>query len=541
MSIALHAFVIGNTTLPSRDCIVFCRYALDLGDPPPAAGSALSVIKGSEHPPGYPLAILAVSQIIGNKTVPQMALSAQVASALAGVLLTIPLYYLTRRLFDRNSAFSATAVSGVLPGFVEVTSDGISDGLFWLTAVTALWFGVLAIERSNRRSATAFGLLAGLMCGLGYLVRPESAVVALSIGLTLLGVVITLARRRRRTKIPNDGIRPRFSAGLALILGWVLVTVPYMVLIGNITNKPSGMGWLKKLLGKEIDPTYFDRQGARPAPQVPLAIWWDDAVNAGESRSVWALKSLWAEYWKASFYVLPAFGVIGLFAVRRRLSDPRFTLLIVFSAIQIFLLWTLAVFIGYVSQRHTILLVLVTCIFTPAGFFALARFAINLWRTPTASRWFGPGLIRVMQNSNPVLLVAIWTAIVMIVALPRNFHSLHEERKGHKLAGLWMKDHVPKENQIVDPFGWAEWYSTRTLKAIPNPVYTPGMADFYVVFTPNANSPHSRLGTYRWAEVLTVPANREIVFRFPEGAPENEIDVAVFKCRPLPVPPLKKK
>src|SRR4051812_30748593 len=85
MAIALRAFVIGNTTLPSRDCIVFCRYALDLADPPPAAGGVLGVIKTSEHPPGYPVAILAVSKIVrpimpGGTTVQAMALSAQIAS-----------------------------------------------------------------------------------------------------------------------------------------------------------------------------------------------------------------------------------------------------------------------------------------------------------------------------------------------------------------------------------------------------------------------------------------------------------------------------
>ena len=81
-----------------------------------------------------------------------MALSAQVASAVAGVLLMIPLYLLARRVLDRNTAFAAAAVFGVLPGFVEVTSDAISDGLFWLTAVTSLWFAVRALEATTRRA-----------------------------------------------------------------------------------------------------------------------------------------------------------------------------------------------------------------------------------------------------------------------------------------------------------------------------------------------------------------------------------------------------
>ena len=136
-----------------------------------------------------------------------------------------------------------------------------------------------------------------------------------------------------------------------------------------------------------------------------------------------------------------------------------------------------------------------------------------------------------MRDWAPWELGAIWAAIVMVAALPRNFHSLHEERAGHKLAGLWMKENVGPEHQIVDPFGWAEWYSGRTLRAIPNPdVYKPG-PDLYAVFTPNAKSPHSRLGSYEFAGKLH--DNGAIVFQHPPGVPRDEIDVAVYKAPPL--------
>jgi Dolichyl-phosphate-mannose-protein mannosyltransferase len=538
MAIAMHVLVVANTTLPARDCIVFCRYALHLEDPPPAAGSFLGVIKSAEHPPGYPLAILAVSKVVrpimgGGTTVPAMAMSAQVASAIAGILLTIPLYLLARRVLDRNSAFIATAIFCVLPGFVEVSSDGISDGLYWLTAVTALWFGVLAVQPSSCRRAAAYGFGAGLMCGLGYLVRPEAAVVALSIGLTLAGVIFVVWRHGRRTAIPNSGIRARLVAGLLLCVGWGLVAVPYIGLIGKITNKPAG----ENLFNPAPDPTYFNRQTSRPGVHMLFAIWYDP--SSGENQRVWAIKGLASEYWKASHYAVACIGLLGLFSLRRRLGDPRLLLLLLYAFLQSTLLWYLAAHIGYVSQRHTILIVLVTCMFVPAGFDALAQGAIAFWKSPRFNQWADTSLVRTMRNTNPRVLVAIWCAIVIAVALPRNFKSLQVDRKGNKLAGLWMKENVPAENQIVDPFGWSEWYTTRTLREIPNPVYKPGSPDFYVVFTPNAKSPHSRLGSYEWAEVLK--ANRTPVFQYPEGVPDGQIEVAVYKCPQLPPPPPKTK
>jgi hypothetical protein len=136
-----------------------------------------------------------------------------------------------------------------------------------------------------------------------------------------------------------------------------------------------------------------------------------------------------------------------------------------------------------------------------------------------------------MRGVNPWMLVAIWVAIVMAVAVPRNFKSLHEERGGHKLAGLWMKDNVPPDWQIVDPFGWAEWYTGRTLRTIPNPDPSKGPG-VYVVFEPNAKSPHSRLGYYEMARCLCDPPGLKPsrVFQYPDGVPDDEIKVAVYRC-----------
>ena len=102
--------------------------------------------------------------------------------------------------------------------------------------------------------------------------------------------------------------------------------------------------------------------------------------------------------------------------------------------------------------------------------------------------------------------------------------------RGHKAAGLWMKDHVEPDWQIVDPFGWAEWYTGRTLRAIPNPDLTKGPG-VYVVYEPNAKSPHSRLGWYETAKSLHDP--KKVFYRFPEGVPDDEIKVAVYK---VPIP-----
>ena len=102
-----------------------------------------------------------------------------------------------------------------------------------------------------------------------------------------------------------------------------------------------------------------------------------------------------------------------------------------------------------------------------------------------------------LRRRTPWEIGTALTLLVLAVSLPRDMRSLHHERAGDKAAGYWLKEHADGV-AIVDPFGWAEWYSGRTLREWPwlNP--TPDR-DLYIVFTPNAKSPHSRLERYVFA------------------------------------------
>jgi 4-amino-4-deoxy-L-arabinose transferase-like glycosyltransferase len=350
-AVGVRAVMVANTTVVSRDCVKFVRDALHLEQPPAGLTGRLDVIRNAEYPPGYPAAILAVSWLVrplaGGTTVEAMALSAQLASALAGVLLVIPLYALVRRVLDRNAACSAALIFTVLPVCVEVTSDGISDGLFLLTAVTALWFGVRALEQRTGLPALGWGFGAGACCGLGFLVRPDAAIVALGTGLTFAGLVLARIRNRGAWLAP-------LLAGVGLVAGAVLFAAPYVRTIGGLTNKPGGRGVVDAFSGEEPDPVYFRRDEARlGAGAVPIAAWWDPVAFKDESKPVWAFKNVIYEYLKTGHYTVPVFAAIGLFALRRRLTDPRLALLLTVAVVKFGVLWVLAWKIGYVSQRSS--------------------------------------------------------------------------------------------------------------------------------------------------------------------------------------------
>src|SRR5262249_15267545 len=350
---------------------------------------------------------------------------------------------------------------------VEVTSDGISDGLFLLTAVWAMWFAVRALEQDRPRGAWWNGLGAGFSCGLGYLVRPDAAIVAAATGLTFAGVLL----RRRRD---GGSTRPPILAGVGLVVGMLVLGGPYVALIGRLTNKPAGNQVIEQMQGKQVKPTFFQRSQLG-AGRVPLASWWDPAEAGEQSKSVWAIEAVAAEYWKTVHYSLIFFTLVGLYVVRQRLYDARVVFLLVLAIVHLTVLWLLAWRIGYVSQRHTLLTVMISCILAAVAFPALGIWAKQLWYTRTLARtglrvfsaFGGKGWARravhALRGANIWFLAAIWTLLLLIPAIPRDFYSLHAERAGHKEAGKWIAEKGDPQIGLVDPFGWAEWVAGRSL------------------------------------------------------------------------------
>lgn len=519
----LRTFTVLNTSVPSRDCIIFVRDGLRLESPWDGT-TTLDVIRGAhppdtpgvEHPPGYPAAIIlmswAVRPFTGGVTTEAMALSAQLVSAVSAILLVIPLFLLTRRLFDRNVAVAAVAMFEVLPVYVDVSSDGISDSLWLLTAAWAIWFEVRAVEQERILRAFVYGLGAGAFCGLGYWIRPDAAVVALAAGLACAGLV--LRRLRAGTwKTP-------FTVGLGLVIGTAAVMGPYCAIIGGLTLKKTGRGVVETLKGNEPDKSYHQRpEGRVPGVNLPLGAWWDPQSEGAQSKSLWAVRAVASEYSKAAHYVIPWLALIGLIAFRRRLTEPGIAVLLMTAVVHLGVLWIIAAKMNYVSQRHTLLTVMISCVFAAASFPVIANWMIRTRK----SAW--------IQKRTAWQIGGALTFLVLALALPRDFRSLHHERAGNKPAGHWLKDNAG-DVKIVDPLGWAEWYSGRTLREWPwlNPTAD---RELYIVFPPNSKSPHSRLERYEFARDRANESG-DPVFIYPPNASPDKVEVAIYHYKPKP-------
>ncbi|MBN9120726.1 MAG: glycosyltransferase family 39 protein, partial [Planctomycetes bacterium] len=316
-ALAVHGWLIAHTALTARDSLGFARQALCFENPsaaPPHGNgrpkNTLDHIREGEQHPGFALAVCATDAVLKHvsdgPTAERILLATQLTNALAATLLVVPTYLLGRMLFGRNVGFAAALLFQVLPVPAKITSDGLTEGVYLLATVSATVLGVRAV----RRPRISGFLLCGLATGASYLVRLEGLMIAAGPGAVALWLGLT-------RRWPRDQALGRLTA---LVIGVALVSVPYMAVIGKLTNKPSPREMLN--LDGPSGPIWKGMPNTqRPTTGAALfAEWWNEEKDAGTPRGLWAVRSVLKEMSKTSHYVVWPLALFALVALRRRFA-----------------------------------------------------------------------------------------------------------------------------------------------------------------------------------------------------------------------------
>ena len=164
------------------------------------------------------------------------------------------------------------------------------------------------------------------------------------------------------------------------------------------------------------------------------------------------LVALYKESAKAFHYVSWFYAVAGVvFALPLVRVRPWLAVPLVLAGGNTLLIAGLARSAGYLSERHTLPVVLM------GTFFA----AYAMQELPRRMRGL-PGVGPVLDHpaTKWVTLLAI-----LLSCLPATLKSLHENRHGHRLIGAYLREHAGPEDAIIDPYNWAQYYSGRSLRA----------------------------------------------------------------------------
>jgi hypothetical protein len=520
VAIAVHGWLLVTTHVTARDSVGFARNALQIESPKAAGVDNLAELlrnKNREfpHPPGYPLAVLAMSEVVrpayAAPLPEQMLLSAQLTSALAGVLLVLPTYVLGRMLFGKFAGFAAALLFQVLPVAARDTSDGLTEGLYLLAIASALLFGVLAV----RKQSIGQSLLCGLATSMAYLIRPEGLLTAASVALVMFVLAV------RRTWLWRSAV----GRLTALLVGVMLPAAPYMILIGGVTNKPTGID-----LGR-----FFLREKLLNQPKadavVPQVLFGDTYHGAGQDgpQALWVGKALFKEVSRTFHYAAFGLAAIGLAIAFGRVRDEPWHLVpIAFGGLTLVTL----VMLGlkpqapggpppYISGRHTLPIVYVGCFFAAAGIEFLPRL---LGRLPG----IGPSLDR-----PAVAWVAL--AAVVVSCLPA-LKPLHEHRQGYKAAGEFLATELKavaaegKDVVVIDPYEWPQFYAGWSLWKVPEDApEAPVVLAVFAEKTGKEEGPNSNKGRYDAALNVSRDTRARVVFEWISDDPTDATRIKVYR------------
>jgi hypothetical protein len=498
VAVGLRGWHLGRTEVAARDSILFIRIAWRLGHE-----DWRKVIPTSDHHPGYPLAVLALSgavrQALPDDPVRAMQLSAQLASCLASVLLVLPMFYLGKELFDRGIAFWATLLFQCLPAPARVMPDGLSEALFFLLCATALLFSLRAL----RTGAPWEFALAGLAGGLAYLTRPEGALIA---ALTLL--VLLALQRLPRWRQPWRRVA---LCGAALVVASLIVAGPFMVLIQHVTLKPSLRRLVDLTSPKILGRRTGDSIGMASALPVFATWWFERGVEPGD-RYGWAAYAVASVTSKGFFYVLWLPALLGLWRFRGRFRTAPGTWILPLVGLALIPgLYRIAQQVGYAGERHVLLIVLGGVYWTVAGLGVLGT-----WLARLVPR-HGQGVTRLL------MLAAV------LVPLSKTLPKLHGERGGFVEAGRWLAEHTQPGDPVIDPYSWSHYHAGRVFLEgrTDLPAHNPPVC--YVVLEQSKNEHLHLWPNLTYAKQLVSQPDSKPVQRFTVHRGQGEAAVVVYE------------
>lgn len=424
LAAVLHALGIARTLVPAQDGLKYIRVAKRF-----QIDHWTDAVRASDQHPLYSALIAgaqpAVARIVGVGH-ESWRIAAQLVSAIASVLLLIPLYAFSSRLFNPRIALLAALLFVLLPIPAEVGHDTLSDTPALLCFLLSLALGQCAITSGRMFE----WLLAGLVAGIGYWIRPETV---------LAGPAIVLAALSCQAH-PRP-LKTRLGGIALLTLGLAGVAALFVLVKGDISEKIA----LRTQTGSSAHLVH------RTVPQrLPEGLddpKWDFAPKEESGRqdhhgaldAAGEVVTLWFEGMGFLFGPLTIWGI-----VRTRPRGPGAAIALTYSLVFVAVVVKHASTLGYVSHRHVLSLIALSLPFASAAIFLICgRLARILRLAPKVSRAIGAALI---------------ASLVALGVISQSRVS-HVSRWGHWSAGRWLAQNAAPGEAVLDTRGWAAFVS----------------------------------------------------------------------------------
>jgi 4-amino-4-deoxy-L-arabinose transferase-like glycosyltransferase len=429
IALCIGIYLIDTTALIAKDGVTFIQYAKNFEDSP-----AKTMLREYQHP-GYPFMILATHRIVttaySGPSLWSWIYSAQIAALTFRLFSIVVLYFIGKGTLGPKPSFWSVLILIFLPRPAEYGSDALSDwpNLFFLLA------GFLLLIKGRITTRWWLFGLTGIVAGAGYLVRPECAQVVV-LGCLWLGLQLLCPS--------HPANRSKVVLALALLLaGFMVVADPYMKLKGAIFPKKN-VGQFAQSVQQAAEP---DKDS-----NVPEAA---DASQFTLTNIAKALFKLWKNAGETLMWFFIPVLLIGMHKWLRsqKWNQPECFLTIGLIALNVPVLVWLYCRHGYMSDRHTLLLLILPILYISLGLQELAVFAHKVFS--------GQAVPQIIRDRGSRFWFFVLLFIGVALCIPRLARPTRVEKAAYRTASQWLSRYTGPGDLIAVPDLRISYYAGR--------------------------------------------------------------------------------
>ena len=430
IALCVGIYLIATTVIIAKDGVTFIKYAKQLEIAPSKA-----MIEEAQHP-GYPWLILTAHKVTGflheNTSILSWVYCAQSVTLIFRLLAITVLYFIGKQLFGARMSFWAILILILLPKPAEYGSDALSDWPHLFFLVTGV---LLLLKGSINGKWWLFGF-AGLAAGAGYLIRPECAQLVV-LGSLWLGLQLLWPKR-----VMSKG--KALSALVLILVGFLAVAGLYMNLKGAVFSKKKVGQFTQSLSQQEVK--------AKNNRTISKATHTSRFTSSNIAKALGKLVNNTGE--TLMWFFVPAL-LIGMhkWFKEQKWHEPESFFVTAIIALNIPLMIWLYCKHGYMSNRHTLSLLIIPILFVPVGLQELV-----IWYQKLFSKRVEPSMA--IKDSE-----RFWFLLLLVVGVsictPKLFRPIRTEKQGYRAAAQWLEANTDSTAIIAVPDKRISFYAQR--------------------------------------------------------------------------------
>jgi len=426
IALGIGIYLIATTVLIAKDGVFYIECARQIADNPVEAVRNMPVC------PGYPFLIHLMHKVTGlfndTESIQGWIISAQLVSLISKVIASIALYFVGSYFVGPRLSFWGVLILTILPDSAKFGNDALTEWPHLMFLTTGF---LLLLLGAQYRKNWMFGW-AGIIAGLGYLVRSEGCQLILYGSAWLLFNLIRPQGKMKRTKAAG--------ALVLLLAGFAVIAIPYMCSKGYVFPK-QGMWKLPALLS--MNNSNICSALSTNMCMASLSI---KGIIGNETLITNMCETL-------VYYFIPALLIGSYYYFRKQsktLEQTFFAAAFIVVNVGI-LLWQSSCQ-DFLSRRHTLAIVAFTIFYIPLGLHIVAHWLSEKVSKNNAStqkdrqRWF-------------FILMAVGFGIC--AAKFSRTTPLRWEKQGYKEVAEWLNKNTATTDIIAIPDKRIAFYAER--------------------------------------------------------------------------------